>query len=179
MSDKLSVEALPSPESHNEPSKLFLRKEIKKRLMQDAAVFDLVSSEDSDNEDTFNIQQADTSEAVTAKELVASIGKNYRNPLEILAEAIKHTDANELVEVYGPFGRITFRAMHVTSNPYGLAFVVSKDHMTYEPMINTSLTIKCGGASHEVVYAGGYFTFRQMPFTFLTFIKITEGATNE
>lgn len=179
MSEPLSVKALPSPETHNEPSKLFLKKEIKRRLMQDAAVADLVSKDGMEED----VQKSDYEDLAVLPALAETaqqpVNRSYRNPLEILAEAIKHIDSNELVEVHGPFGRITFRAMHITSNDYGLAFIVSKDHMTYEPKINTSLVIKCGGASHEVVYAGGYFTFRQMPFTFLTFIKITDEPTHE
>jgi hypothetical protein len=174
MSDKLHVESLPSGEAHNEPSSLVLQKEIKRRLMADAGVSDLIYPDAAVTEETEDALQETPVQRMPLSDL-----RSRKNPLELIAEAIKTIDSNELVEVYGPFGRITFRAMHISSNDYGLAFIVNKDHMTYEPKINTSLDIKCGGQSHKVVYAGGYFTFRQMPFTFLSFIKITEETTDD
>lgn len=177
MSNKLHVQSLPSPEGHNEPSSLHFKREIKRRLLSDDSVSDLVDTEDAENvEELLDYQNDATVEFLKPS---ASDLKKRKNPLELLAEAIKHIDSNELIEVHGPFGRITFRAMHVSSNDYGLAFIVSKDHMTYEPKLNTSLVIKFNGQSHQVVYAGGYFTFRQMPFTFLSFIKITEDEPND
>lgn len=173
--NKLHVKGLPSFEEQNEPSSLRLKKEIKRRLMSEASLTDLVVEQEDDAIDleSDTLFTTDASTAISPRADAAGL-RIKRNTMELLADAIKQIDANELVEVLGPFGRITFRAMHISSNDYGIAFIVSKDHMTYEPNVNTNLILKFGDQTHSVVYAGGYFTFRQMPFTFLSFIKITE-----
>lgn len=163
MSNHLHVEALPPTGEQNEPSNLVKKKEIKRRLMEQEPVSNLAFPPTPITE---NQQIEDTDQTPPVPTIP-------RNPVELLSDAIRYTDNNELVEVFGPFGRITFRAMHVCVNDFGVAFVVSKDHMTYEPNVNTNLTLKFGGQEYTVVYAGGYFTFRQMPFTFLSFIKIS------
>lgn len=96
------------------------------------------------------------------------------NPLEAISEMIRLQDQNTLVEVQGQFGKISFRAVNVSTNDYGLAFIIHKDHMSYEPNINTELRLKIGEEVHDVVYAGGFFTFRHIPFNFLSFIKISK-----
>ena len=158
---------LPSPDSQNEPSNLVRKREIKAKLLNSEPVEDVLVT----NPDETPIEPAPTASPTHIYDNPIPV---HKNPLELLSDAIGHIDSNELVEVFGPFGRITFRAVHVSANDYGLAFIVNKDHMTYEPKINTNLRIKCKGEEYAVVYAGGYFTFRQMPFTFLSFIKITE-----
>ena len=81
-------------------------------------------------------------------------------------------DQNAMVEVMGAFGRISFRAVNVSINDFGVAFIIHKDHMSYEPNVNTELKVKVGETIYPVVYAGGFFTFKNIPFNFLSFIKI-------
>jgi hypothetical protein len=160
----LHVQSLPSPQSENEPSSLRLNREVKRRLLEGKPLDDI----EPPRQEAYEMNESDT-HTETSKFI------QKKNPLEILAEAIKQMDSNTQVEVFGPFGRIVFRAMHVSSNDHGVAFIVNKDHMTYEPNIDTNLRLKYEGNEYNVVYAGGYFTFRQMPFTFLSFIKIDQN----
>lgn len=96
------------------------------------------------------------------------------NPLEQIAAAIQLIEQKERVDVHGPFGKISFSAMHVSSHAHGLAFIILKDHMSWEPNVGQELEIAVNRQTHKVFYAGGYFTFRQMPFIFLSFVKVTD-----
>lgn len=167
MSKLLHVNELPSPDPDKEPSHLTYLHNIKQKLLNDQHV-DVVTHSDTPPSE-YTPYPGDTG---------SSNPHIKKTPIELLGEAIQQLDAKELVEIHGPFGRIQFRAMHISSNDYGLAFIVSKEHMTYEPSINTQLIIKYGGQAFNVVYAGGYFTFRRMPFTFISFIKITESSND-
>lgn len=115
-------------------------------------------------------------EAITvSKVVVPPVAKRQEmSPMEAFTEIIKSQSQNTMVEVTGNFGRIQLRAVHISVNDYGLAMIISKDHMSYEPNINTELKVKIGDNEYPVVYAGGFFTFKNIPFNFLSFIKITQ-----
>lgn len=172
MNDPLNVSSLPSPAPELEPSRLVEKERIKQKLLE------AEEREYVDESSTFESEYAIAPEGVPVSTLphTAHTYSIPKNPLELIADAITHIDAKHRVEVQGPFGKITFRAIHVSTNDHGLAFIIHKDQMSWEPNVGQKLQIRCDGQSHNVVYAGGYFTFQQMPFTFLSFIKYSEDG---
>jgi hypothetical protein len=99
---------------------------------------------------------------------------NFNNSLEALSEYLGKQPSREDVKIIGDFGRLAFKAVNVSINEYGVAFIVRKDAFQFEPNLNTSLKVLYKEVEYNVVYAGGFFTFDKMPFTFVSFIRVDE-----
>ena len=159
------------PDKGSELASVARENEIRKRL----ALGEPVQTEFTRSEEIVNEEELDVDimrEVNTVVKPVPAKAAKPLNPLEAISEMIRLQDQNTLVEVQGQFVRISFRAVNVCINDYGLAFIIHKDHMSYEPNINTELRLKIGEDIYDVIYAGGFFTFRHIPFNFLSFIKI-------
>lgn len=98
----------------------------------------------------------------------------YKDPLDAISAYLTIAADNEDISILGSFGKLTFKAAHVCINSYGVAFIVKKDAMQFEPNVNTELTIIYRQKHISVLYAGGFFTFDKIPFTFISFMRITE-----
>lgn len=98
-----------------------------------------------------------------------------RSSLDILASYLDNAPAREEVKLTGTFGKLTFKAINVSINDFGVAFIVKKDAMIFEPNIETTLVVTYKGKDYNVIYAGGFFTFAKMPFTFVSFLKVSEN----
>ena len=99
---------------------------------------------------------------------------SFRNTIHAVSEFLESTKATEDVQIICAFGKLTFKALHVSLNDYGIAFIVKKDAFQFEPNLNTSLKIVYKDIEYTVVYAGGFFTFDKMPFTFVSFLNVTD-----
>ena len=95
-----------------------------------------------------------------------------KDPLLLLSDWLNHNQAKEELKIVGPFGKIGFKALNVSITDYGVAFIIKKDAIQFEPNINTELTIQYRGQDYSVIYAGGFFTFPKIPFTFVSFLRI-------
>lgn len=95
-----------------------------------------------------------------------------KDPVQMLSEYLEQTQAKEELKIVGPFGKIGFKALNVSITDFGLAFIIKKDAIQFEPNINTELTIQYRGQDYSVIYAGGFFTFPKIPFTFVSFLRI-------
>lgn len=95
-----------------------------------------------------------------------------KDPVQMLSEYLEQTQAKEELKIVGPFGKIGFKALNVSITDFGLAFIIKKDAIQFEPNINTDLTIQYRGQDYSVIYAGGFFTFPKIPFTFVSFLRI-------
>lgn len=95
-----------------------------------------------------------------------------RDPVQMLADYLEQTPAKEEVRIVGPFGRLGFKALNVSITEFGVAFIIKRDAIQFEPNINTELTIQYRGQDYSVIYAGGFFTFPKIPFTFVSFLRI-------
>ena len=161
------------PDPGTEPASVTRNREIRKRLAAAEPVqADFVRVEQVHE---INEEGVVDSEVKTIERLIHAVPKAPAlNSLEAMSEMIKLQDQSIPVEVKGDFGKIHFRAVNVSYNEYGIAFIIHKDHMSYEPNINTELNITINkDEEHNVIYAGGFFTFKNIPFNFLSFIKIT------
>jgi hypothetical protein len=161
------------PDKGSELASVAREQEIRKRL----ALGEPVQTEFTRSEEVVVTEEPGVDidmirEVSTVVKPVPARAEKPLNPLEAISEMIRLQDQNTLVEVQGQFGKISFRAVNVCINDYGLAFIIHKDHMSYEPNINTELRLKIGEDIYDVIYAGGFFTFRHIPFNFLSFIKI-------
>lgn len=96
-----------------------------------------------------------------------------RDPAQMLGDYLAQTPAREEVKVIGPFGKLGFKAVNVSITDFGVAFIIRKDAIQFEPNLNTDLIIQYRGQDYSVVYAGGFFTFPKIPFTFVSFIRVT------
>lgn len=96
-----------------------------------------------------------------------------KDPLDLLSNYMESTVAKESVKIVGPFGRIGFKAVNVSITELGVAFIIKKDAILFEPNVNTELTINYRGQDYSVIYAGGFFTFPGIPFTFVSFLRIS------
>jgi len=94
------------------------------------------------------------------------------DPVQMLTSYLEQTPAKEELKIVGPFGKIGFKALNVSITDYGVAFIIKKDAIQFEPNINTELTIQYRGQDYSVIYAGGFFTFPKIPFTFVSFLRI-------
>jgi hypothetical protein len=175
----MRVTHLPDPGA--EPSKLRSKKEEKEKLKKGMSITSDVISDDEAVEAFLEVSaQAD------AESIDREIENNWiqrqqtdrvqdfkrMNPLEQIAEALRMIEQKETIEVLGPFGKISFKAMHASVNEHGIAFIILKDHMSWEPNVKQELKIRLRGDTYNVIYVGGYFTFKQMPFIFLSFLKL-------
>lgn len=87
---------------------------------------------------------------------------------------MRRTSTNQTVSIGGEFGVIHIKAAHISINDYGIAIIVDKENMIYEPRLDTELQVTIDGKQHKVVYIGGYFTFGNIPFNLLSFVKISD-----
>ncbi len=106
----------------------------------------------------------------------AHAGKTeFIDPLHAITRYLESAPAKEEVKIIGSFGKIGFKAINVSINDYGVAVIIKKDSIQFEPNINTELKIAYRGNEFNVVYAGGFFTFPKIPFTFVSFLRISEN----
>lgn len=106
----------------------------------------------------------------------AHVGKTeFIDPLHAITRYLESAPAKEEVKIIGSFGKIGFKAINVSINDYGVAVIIKKDSIQFEPNINTELKIAYRGNEFNVVYAGGFFTFPKIPFTFVSFLRISEN----
>ena len=96
-----------------------------------------------------------------------------KDPMHMLVDYLEATPAKEEVKIIGEFGRIGFKAVNVSINEFGVAFIIKKDAIQFEPNINTPLKVNYRGQDYDVIYAGGFFTFPKIPFTFVSFLRVT------
>ena len=97
----------------------------------------------------------------------------FKDPMHALAAYLESMPGNEEIKVIGDFGKIGFKVTHVSINDFGVAFIIKKDAIQFEPKMEATLKIVYRGQEYNVVYAGGFFTFVKMPFTFVSFIRVT------
>lgn len=95
-----------------------------------------------------------------------------KDPVQMLSEYLEQTPARAEVKIVGPFGKLGFKALNVSITEFGVAFIIKKDAIQFEPNINTELTIQYLGQDYSVIYAGGFFTFPKIPFTFVSFLRV-------
>ena len=124
-------------------------------ILEDAAI-----PEDEEDEDAISVA-------------VSSPSADRGSP-DVLASYLDSAPAREEVKLTGTFGKLTFKAINVSINDFGVAFIVKKDAMVFEPNIETTLVVTYKGKDYNVIYAGGFFTFAKMPFTFVSFLKVNE-----
>lgn len=98
----------------------------------------------------------------------------FNNPMQALSSYLESQPSREDIKITGDFGKLSFKAVNVSINDFGVAFIVRKDAFQFEPNINTNLKVIYKDAEYDVVYAGGFFTFAKMPFTFVSFLRISE-----
>lgn len=135
-------------------------------ILEDAAA---ANDDDSDaNEDDQYNGALDEIQSIRAQTAGAPAGH------DVLASYLDSAPAKEEVKLTGSFGKLTFKAINVSINDFGVAFIVKKDAMVFEPNIETTLVITYRGKDYNVIYAGGFFTFAKMPFTFVSFLKVSE-----
>lgn len=116
----------------------------------------------------------DTTNIIGDKIMPSPPPPSFRNTIHAVSEFLESTKATEDVQIICAFGKLTFKALHVSLNDYGIAFIVKKDAFQFEPNLNTSLKIVYKDIEYTVVYAGGFFTFDKMPFTFVSFLNVTD-----
>ncbi len=95
-----------------------------------------------------------------------------KDPVQMLSDYLEQTTAREGIKIVGPFGKLGFKALNVSITDFGVAFIIKKDAIQFEPNINTELTIQYRGQDYSVIYAGGFFTFPKIPFTFVSFLRV-------
>jgi len=95
-----------------------------------------------------------------------------KDPLQMLSDYLEQTTAREEIKIVSPFGKLGFKALNVSITDFGVAFIIKKDAIQFEPNINTELTIQYRGQDYSVIYAGGFFTFPKIPFTFVSFLRV-------
>lgn len=128
----------------------------------DPMLYDEESLTALDEETTLDQQDEDTILPITNKD-----------PMHMLVDYLEATPAKEEVKIIGAFGRIGFKAVNVSINEFGVAFIIKKDAIQFEPNINTPLKVNYRGQDYDVIYAGGFFTFPKIPFTFVSFLRVT------
>jgi hypothetical protein len=95
-----------------------------------------------------------------------------KDPVQMLSDYLEQTTAREEIKIVSPFGKLGFKALNVSITDFGVAFIIKKDAIQFEPNINTELTIQYRGQDYSVIYAGGFFTFPKIPFTFVSFLRV-------
>jgi len=95
-----------------------------------------------------------------------------KDPMQMLSDYLEQTTAREEIKIVSPFGRLGFKALNVSITDFGVAFIIKKDAIQFEPNINTELTIQYRGQDYSVIYAGGFFTFPKIHFTFVSFLRV-------
>jgi hypothetical protein len=95
-----------------------------------------------------------------------------KDPVQMLSEYLEQTPAKSEIKIVSPFGKLGFKALNVSITEFGVAFIIKKDAIQFEPNINTELTIQYQGQDYSVIYAGGFFTFPKIPFTFVSFLRV-------
>jgi hypothetical protein len=95
-----------------------------------------------------------------------------KDPVQMLSDYLEQTTAQEEIKIVSPFGKLGFKALNVSITDFGVAFIIKKDAIQFEPNINTELTIQYRGQDYSVIYAGGFFTFPKIPFTFVSFLRV-------
>lgn len=92
--------------------------------------------------------------------------------MDAITAYLEKTDEKEQITILGDFGKLVFQAVHVAINQNGVAMILKKDAMQFEPKINADLDIVYRDRTIPVVYAGGFFTFSKIAFTFISFVRI-------
>lgn len=98
----------------------------------------------------------------------------FPTPMHAIVKYLESVPSREDVVITAALGKISFKALNVSITEYGVAFIVKKDAMQFEPHINATLKFTHKGQDYDVVYAGGFFTFDKMPFTFVSFLRVTD-----
>lgn len=100
-----------------------------------------------------------------------------RDPIQAISLYLESTPAREEIKIIGSFGKIGFKAINVSINDYGIAIIIKKDALQFEPNLSTELKVAYRGVEYDVIYAGGFFTFPKIPFTFISFLRVTEAKS--
>ena len=130
------------------------------------------TAEDEQFESAYASVEADRSPTnLNAVQYPAHKGR-AKDPLELLSDWLNNNQAKEELKIIGPFGKIGFKALNVSITDLGVAFIIKKDAIQFEPNVNTELTIQYRGQDYPVIYAGGFFTFAKIPFTFVSFLRV-------
>lgn len=128
---------------------------------------------DDDNTDGSETHEHQDSDAMTDVYNTRMYKEQIKkDTVQMLSEHLEQTPAKEELKIVGPFGKIGFKALNVSITDFGLAFIIKKDAIQFEPNINTELIIQYEGQDYSVIYAGGFFTFPKIPFTFVSFLRI-------
>lgn len=85
--------------------------------------------------------------------------------------------ADMLITIDGAFGTLSFKAINIAVSDDGVALMVKKDTVSFRPAFNSTLTITCDKEVYQVIYAGGFFTFKDLPLTLISFLRISEDPT--
>ena len=190
---------LPDPESSRGPENAAALKKFKDKLMRTNGnvraedIIDNISSlpisratelhmsyekleidDDEEQEPEYVDEQTEASAAIEETYYTPSNKlQSSKDPMHMLLDYLEATPAKEEVKIIGAFGRIGFKAVNVSINEFGVAFIIKKDAIQFEPNINTPLKVNYRGQDYDVIYAGGFFTFPKIPFTFVSFLRVT------
>ncbi|MEN6624146.1 MAG: hypothetical protein ABFD50_21690 [Smithella sp.] len=127
--------------------------------------------DDAEDEDTLVDVDEEQNEP-PARTFIHENADARRDPLHLLASYMEQTPATEDVKVFGEFGKLGFKAINVSITEYGIAFIIRKDVILFEPKLSSELTVNYRGKDYSVIYAGGFFTFPKIPFTFVSFLRV-------
>jgi hypothetical protein len=192
---------LPDPESNRGPENTAALKKFKDKLMRsngnvrsediiddistlpiskanelhmsyDKLEIDDEEQEQNEDIDMDNISSDEPTESIPQAPVFNKFNTG-KDPMHMLVDYLEATPAKEEVKIIGTFGRIGFKAVNVSINEYGVAFIIKKDAIQFEPNINTQLKVNYRGQDYDVIYAGGFFTFPKIPFTFVSFLRVT------
>jgi hypothetical protein len=144
---------------------------------QDNVAYVVDDTEETDFTDESEEEITDTSyqESETIDDMETTnpyTEKIKKDPVQMLSEYLEQTPAKSEIKIISPFGKLGFKALNVSITEFGVAFIIKKDAIQFEPNINTELTIQYQGQDYSVIYAGGFFTFPKIPFTFVSFLRV-------
>jgi hypothetical protein len=137
-------------------------------IVDDIEEVDFTGEPEEDNDTNYQ-----DSETIGAMEVTNPYTEKIKkDPVQMLSEYLEQTPAKSEIKIVSPFGKLGFKALNVSITEFGVAFIIKKDAIQFEPNINTELTIQYQGQDYSVIYAGGFFTFPKIPFTFVSFLRV-------
>ncbi len=182
----MKVTSIPETADDRTPASVLAVKEFKNKLLRNDGLVnarDVIDSEVKlpaiklgtshlSEETEMELQEFSVGEPTTSEE--NQIRTTFSSPMQALSDYLEVQPSKEEIKILGDFGKLSFKAVNVSINEFGVAFIVRKDAFQFEPNINTNLKVLYKDTEYDVVYAGGFFTFAKMPFTFVSFLRIAE-----
>jgi len=155
-----------TPNPGTPPPSVRANKEYRRQLLEETETNYNTSDEESNNHVKV--------EAPTPDNVV----RHVEDPVRML-EAYFERQNPLIVEIETEHFNMHLPAALVSVNEHAIAFFIARDHVGFEPKVSSELKLTVNRRTYNVIYAGGAFTFRDLPYRMLSFMRIEDEENQD